>query len=469
MHFPRLPLFLLCGIIALDLALTETGLAASQTPDSASGLHNPAITASLPLAMRLQGGNSFLLVLSGDHYDAYREGDWHSMFSTYTVEEFNPKSIRLARTDIGGPGTAILTGKISSQGNSVEGGVFTWTAGPIKGSGPYKLTWGDALGSPLQPASTVRIPQLKTALSEDGQSGQTNFTLPETLRFCGGNCFKLRLVDGHYEGYREDGDTSVIHAIYVINRFSPQEVRLIRIDLNDGGRGILDGKMSAQQNSMIDGVFTWISGMSGAGPLQLTWDKALPMAAKTTGTHGPDCDLSDPLNVSAETAYQYGIDAYHAKDYGRFHCWSTKSSEHGFSRATTMLGVAYASGKGVDSNPVKAFDLLQTSANKGDPYGEYLLSLCYRDGIGTVRDEEEATRWMAKAMATDEGRAIDAGVKQQAAEARAQQQAGNFLWRFLFGMFVGGDGDAPSSEACQRMRGQGNPAGQALAYNEGCR
>jgi len=58
-----------------------------------------------------------------------------------TVESFTRESVILHRTDYGSyPGTGVMTGQISSEGNSIVNGLSN-------GTSPFKLTWGTALNS----------------------------------------------------------------------------------------------------------------------------------------------------------------------------------------------------------------------------------------------------------------------------------------------------------------------------------
>ena len=67
-----------------------------------------------------------------------------------TVERFTSESVILHRTDCTPyPGKAVLTGKLSPDGNSVVNGVIRWTYHPCcgLGSGTFTAAWGAALDS----------------------------------------------------------------------------------------------------------------------------------------------------------------------------------------------------------------------------------------------------------------------------------------------------------------------------------
>ena len=87
------------------------------------------------------------------------------------VDKWTRESVVMNRTDYGDvPGTAVLIGKLSSDGNSMVEGNITWTWHPCCGtaSGPYTAAWGPAIntvpgsnaerdrGKPPQPQVVVR-------------------------------------------------------------------------------------------------------------------------------------------------------------------------------------------------------------------------------------------------------------------------------------------------------------------------
>jgi hypothetical protein len=69
--------------------------------------------------------------------------------SEYVVEKFTRDSVVIQRTDSAPVGKALLTGQMSSDGNSVVNGKITWTYHPCcgLGSGTFELAWGDAIDS----------------------------------------------------------------------------------------------------------------------------------------------------------------------------------------------------------------------------------------------------------------------------------------------------------------------------------
>ena len=86
--------------------------------------------------------NCFTLNWDNGHYVAMDNGHPHG--SIWTVESFTPKSVVMHRTEPGA--TAIVTGQISSDGNSIVNGQITWTSGPT-GTFAFRASWGAALNT----------------------------------------------------------------------------------------------------------------------------------------------------------------------------------------------------------------------------------------------------------------------------------------------------------------------------------
>jgi hypothetical protein len=64
------------------------------------------------------------------------------------VEQFSPESVIMHRVDCGPyPGRAVLTGRLSPDGNTIIGGVINWTWHPCcgVGAGRFVAAWGPAI------------------------------------------------------------------------------------------------------------------------------------------------------------------------------------------------------------------------------------------------------------------------------------------------------------------------------------
>ncbi|MCR5164646.1 MAG: sel1 repeat family protein [Thermoguttaceae bacterium] len=73
-------------------------------------------------------------------------------------------------------------------------------------------------------------------------------------------------------------------------------------------------------------------------------------------------------------------------------------AQNGNPEAQNVVGNAYLegnySGEAVEKNPESAFSWFQKAAENGNAYGMLNLAVCYRDGIGTTANHEEAGRYL---------------------------------------------------------------------------
>jgi hypothetical protein len=102
---------------------------------------------SLPKQMRFCGIFCFRLTLANDHYEAVQEGSTDgAVGSIYSVVRFSPQAIEFYRNDANHQ-FAILTGRMSSDGNRLVDGSIAWYQ-PDGSSNTFSgvaLTWGPAL------------------------------------------------------------------------------------------------------------------------------------------------------------------------------------------------------------------------------------------------------------------------------------------------------------------------------------
>jgi hypothetical protein len=86
---------------------------------------------------------------NGPPFDKPHYGS-EALGSIVIVESFTPESVIMHRIDYRPyPGTADLTGQLSSDGNSIVNGTMRWTYHPCCGltSGPYQAAWGAAINT----------------------------------------------------------------------------------------------------------------------------------------------------------------------------------------------------------------------------------------------------------------------------------------------------------------------------------
>jgi len=72
------------------------------------------------------------------------------------------------------------------------------------------------------------------------------------------------------------------------------------------------------------------------------------------------------------------------------------AAENGDSGIWLALGVACASGTGVDRDFVQAASWLTKAAKNGDAISQALLGMMYETGMGVPRDQDESARWYAR-------------------------------------------------------------------------
>ena len=111
--------------------------------------------------------------------------------------------------------------------------------------------------------------------------------------------------------------------------------------------------------------------------------------------------LADKGDPSASLAY--GLMLFEGKgvaqDKQQAVAYLTSAEEKGNYSAAANLGRIYYEGDGVGTDSIKAFEYLLKAA----PYdktrrAQWLLALCYKDGVGTRQDYHLATQWMADAI-----------------------------------------------------------------------
>lgn len=96
-----------------------------------------------PKVMHICIAHCIVLTWENGHYVNYAP----TITSVYTVESFTRDSVILHRTDRGSfPLTAVLTGKLSSDGNSIVNGRIVWTSGNT-GQGAWRAAWGPAINT----------------------------------------------------------------------------------------------------------------------------------------------------------------------------------------------------------------------------------------------------------------------------------------------------------------------------------
>jgi TPR repeat protein len=77
--------------------------------------------------------------------------------------------------------------------------------------------------------------------------------------------------------------------------------------------------------------------------------------------------------------------------------WFRKAAEQGDADGEYVLGEMYATGRGVAVDYAEALRWLRKAAEQGDPRGEFDLAAMYTEGKGVPKDKDEAAKWIRKA------------------------------------------------------------------------
>jgi formylglycine-generating enzyme len=99
-------------------------------------------------------------------------------------------------------------------------------------------------------------------------------------------------------------------------------------------------------------------------------------------------------------AYAYGKGV--AKDEVKAVKWYRKAAEQGDAVAQFNLGVAYAYGRGVAKNLAKAVNWYEEAADQGMAEAQFNLGEAYASGKGVDQDHDEARNWKRRANGVDE-------------------------------------------------------------------
>ncbi len=290
-------------------------------------------------------------------------------------------------------------------------------------------------------------------------------------------CVNMMRRGDHYDSTNDDGVLDSEGRVVRWENGSIVVTGRTLVPNSDGNiaTGTFTGTISASGDS-ASGDDVWQAGQTGGTfPFKLTWESD-SVWNQATGSGSCNNKKSPQGNLqgehSTDSSYHLARTSLGLKDYASASCWAHLAEKQGDSRSSMVLGVVYSNPDYDGYNPPRAFQYLKQSADNGDPRGEYLVSLAYRNGIGTRRSDGDASAWRTRAMATDEGRALAATEQQETAVVRPQQLQIN-PWLVLFGLVVGaavmdGNGPSVSQGECDRlMSGNGASIGQAHTY--GCK
>ncbi|KAF0337378.1 calmodulin-dependent protein kinase [Gigaspora margarita] len=100
-------------------------------------------------------------------------------------------------------------------------------------------------------------------------------------------------------------------------------------------------------------------------------------------------------------AYHHGV-GFEKNDKLAFECYQRSAVMYDHRLANFSLGHCYShQGVGVAIDHAKAFEYYKKSFDQGLPEGIYMVGRCYRDGIGVVKNVQNAQMFFL--MATSHG------------------------------------------------------------------
>lgn len=107
---------------------------------------------------------------------------------------------------------------------------------------------------------------------------------PQVMQFCGlAHCATLTWNNGKYDAVFDNIKGT---STYNVEIFSPESVRIIRHD-GGGGTAVLTGRLSPQNDRIVDGEMTWTSGATGTFPFTMTWGTAAAARPSLTSPLAP--------------------------------------------------------------------------------------------------------------------------------------------------------------------------------------
>lgn len=141
-------------------------------------------------------------------------------------------------------------------------------------------------------------------------------------------------------------------------------------------------------------------GALGIGFAAVTAAAAPTMTAPFDPAHAPPslAPLGSEIDLM-EAAFRDGVRAYEAGDYSAAARSWRAPAEHGHVGAQFNLGIAYATGKGVETNLERAAHWWRAAAEQGHTVAQLNLGLLYWRGEGVDKNLTEARRWWKLAAA----------------------------------------------------------------------
>jgi hypothetical protein len=112
--------------------------------------------------------------------------------------------------------------------------------------------------------------------------------------------------------------------------------------------------------------------------------------------------------------------------------WYRKAADQNLSLAQVLLGLLYATGRGVPHDDRQAFGWFEKAAHHNFPLAQYGLGMLYSHGRGVEQDRMKAHLWLDLAVSggyADAGQPLESVASRLSAEDRAQARQLAQEWR----------------------------------------
>jgi hypothetical protein len=147
------------------------------------------------------------------------------------------------------------------------------------------------------------------------------------------------------------------------------------------------------------------------------------------------CSSKNDAGIEAPWAGMRGRQAHDAKDFKTASCWFYVAAVQGDAKAQWFLAYYLHEGLGVTKDTAQAFQWARKSAENGNDYGAFTVSVFYERGDGTAPDPLKAKYWHARGkelqLQKQKGAAADKAHEQQQRAEMLQLTALTVFFGFL--------------------------------------
>ena len=391
------------------------------------------------------------------------------------VERWTRESVVMNRTDYNVPGKAVLTGKLSSDGNSIVNGTIEWTYHPCcgLGTGKFQAAWGPALDT--VPGTDEEREARQTAALKDRQnappqnSGLLASTMPKPpvsaapqTASAGAENQRPRIPHGklNLAGKWQVVQITPDKTRHVVGVFQIQQdgddIKIFQDDNLTGWKGIctFEGHLNglAIEGRGRDPKSTPQNPRSGpAGRILIddpdhtrTEVDNVPFMRVTVGPDDVPCDAENSSRTTPWYAHKRAqLAIVQQKDYSKAACWFRVSAIQGDAGSQGQLAYLLYDGKGVGRDYKESFAWAQKSAAQQDMFGELVLSTLYKEGKGVAPDPEKAAYWSRQVAAQKSNRMWSRLNEKTPSGLTPLQAIG-----LAFGTFLAVDADIAHEENC---------------------